>query len=91
MNNGKYPDLYLYYYRDSNKKEIDLLILQNGMVYPIEIKKSANPGKEAIRNFSVLKPLENAWLRIGEGGIICMMDKVIPINESNSYIPIQCI
>jgi len=91
INNGKYPDLYLYYYRDSNKKEIDLLILQNGIVYPIEIKKSANPSKEIIKNFSVLKPLENAGLQIGEGGVVCMMDKVIPINETNSFIPIQCI
>jgi len=91
MNNGKYPDLYLYYYRDSNKNEIDLLVLQNGIVYPVEIKKSANPGKEIVKNFSVLKPLENAGLQIGEGGVICMMDKVIPINEKNSYIPIQCI
>lgn len=91
INNGKYPDLYLYYYRDSNKKEIDLLILQNGIVYPIEIKKSANPSKEIVKNFKVLEPLEKAGLTIGEGGIICMMDKVIPINDKNNFIPIQCI
>ena len=91
INNGKYPDLYLYYYRDSNKNEIDLLILQNGTIYPVEIKQSANPSKEIVKNFKVLAPLEKAGLKIGEGGIICMMDKVIPINDKNSFIPIQCI
>ena len=91
VNNGMYPELYLHYYRDSNKKEIDLLIVQNGFVYPIEIKKSSNPSVEIIKNFSVLSPLEKAGLTIGEGGIICMMDKVIPINDKNNFIPIQCI
>ena len=91
MNCGKYPDMHLYYYRDSNKKEIDLLILQNGIIHPIEIKKSANPGKEIVRNFSVLDPLEKAGLQVGEGGILCMMDKVIPINNRNCFIPLHCI
>ncbi|MCL1809862.1 MAG: ATP-binding protein [Clostridiales bacterium] len=91
VNNGKYPEMYLYYYRDNNRKEIDLLILQNGTVYPIEIKKSANPSKTIVKNFGVLAPLEKAGLKIGEGGIICMMDRVVPIDEKNSFIPIQCI
>ena len=91
INNGKYPDLYLYYYRDSNKNEIDLLILQSGIVYPVEIKKSAKPSKGIVKNFKVLEPLEKAGLKIGEGGIICMMDKVIPIDDKNNFIPIQCI
>jgi len=90
-NNGKYPELYLYYYRDSNQNEIDLLIIQNGIVYPVEIKRSANPSKHIIKTFGVLSPLEKAGLSIGEGGIICMMDKVVPIDEKNSFIPIHCI
>ena len=39
--------------KDYNGKEIDLLIIKNNVVYPIEIKKSANPGKDAIKNFNV--------------------------------------
>ena len=53
-NNGIDPRLRLYYYRDSNGKEIDLLIIYDNKVYPIEIKKSANPGKIAFRNFDVV-------------------------------------
>ncbi|MCL2249335.1 MAG: ATP-binding protein [Oscillospiraceae bacterium] len=90
-NSGMYPELYLYFYRDSNKKEIDLLIVQNGIVYPVEIKKSGNPSTAIVNNFSVLSPLEKANLKISEGGVICMVDKIVPINNRNNFIPVQCI
>jgi len=86
-----YPELNLYYYRDSNKREIDLLIVQNGIVYPLEIKKSGSPSARILKNFNVLSPLEKANMKIGEGGIICIEDKIIPINDKNNFILIQCI
>ena len=56
LNQGKsQPPLYCY--RDSNKKEIDLIIYQDGVVSPIEIKKNSAP-KDATKNFSVLNPIE---------------------------------
>jgi predicted AAA+ superfamily ATPase len=55
LNAAKEPPIY--YYRDKDKKEIDLLIYENGTIYPIEIKKSASPGKKAIKNFDVLEPV----------------------------------
>ena len=87
-NNGMDAKKYLYYYRDNNGKEIDLLIIYNNVVYPIEIKKSANPGKEAIKNFSVV---EKFGMEIGNGGVICMKNELFPINEKNNYIPIEFI
>ena len=73
----------LYFYRDKEKNEIDLIIEENGKLHPIEIKKSANPTKEMISNFKVLEKLGN----VGEGGIICMYDKVINLDEKNRVIP----
>ena len=97
LNNGKRPPLY--FYRDSNKKEIDMIIHQNNTVYPIEIKKSAAP-KDAIKNFTVLKPIEKeptnedrfsgaAHLKtiIGIGAVICLAQDVLPIDSKNWYIP----
>ena len=52
LNAGKEPPVF--YYRDRDQKEIDLLLYQNGVLSPIEIKKAASPGKTAIRNFDVL-------------------------------------
>ncbi len=97
INNGKRPPLY--FYRDSNKKEIDLIIYKNGIVNPIEIKKSALP-QDATKHFSVLKPIEwepaeedifsgAAHLKttISTGAVICMVQDVLPINNKDWYIP----
>ncbi len=73
----------LYFYRDKEKKEIDLIIEQNGKLHPIEIKKSANPTKDMISNFKVLEKIGE----VGEGGIICMYDKLINLDEKNKVIP----
>lgn len=78
----------LCYYRDNNGREIDLMILENGRLYPIEIKKSADPGKSALKNFSILDALPD---EIGEGAVICMTPVVIPLDEKNKMVPIRCI
>ena len=53
-NAGKEIKDTLFYYRDKDKKEIDLLILEDGIIHPIEIKSSASVNKNMIKNFSVL-------------------------------------
>lgn len=78
----------LTYYRDSNGKEIDLIILDNGILYPIEIKKAANPGKGALKNFKVLESLAN---EIGEGAVICLASSVYPLDAKNRIVPIGAI
>ncbi len=98
LNAGKEPPIY--YYRDKDKKEIDLIIYQNGTIYPIEIKKSASPGKTAIKNFSVLEPasneenfkgMESLKAEIGTGSVICMANDLLPIDEKNWYVPVWLI
>ncbi len=79
LNAGKEPPIY--YYRDKDQKEIDLLICQDGTLFPIEIKKAASPGKAAVKNFDVLNPVRTPELfgamdtlktEIGTGNVICM-------------------
>lgn len=78
----------LYYYRDKDKKEIDLLIVKDGTIYPLEIKKTASPSKKDTRHFSVLNKLN---LPIGPGAVICMSDKTMPITENIQAIPANAI
>lgn len=78
----------LCYYRDNNGKEIDLMILENGILYPVEIKKSADPGKAALKNFTILNSLSE---NIGEGAVICMTPMVIPLDEKNKLVPVGCV
>jgi len=83
---GKRPPIY--YYRDTDGKEIDLIIEENGTLYPIEIKKSASPKKDAVRHFSVLEKTGN---KVGYGNVICLSDSVLPIDSNNAMVPVWLI
>ena len=87
-NHGIDVRIRLCYYRDNNGGEIDLLILENGRLHPIEIKKSADPGKAALKNFGVLEHLPE---EIGEGAVLCMTPIVIPLDTKNRLVPIKCV
>jgi predicted AAA+ superfamily ATPase len=76
------------YYRDSNDKEIDLLVEENNRIHPLEIKMSSNPDRREVKKFVVV---EKAGLELGHGGIICMCEEVIPIDEKNSFVPCNLI
>jgi predicted AAA+ superfamily ATPase len=98
VNVGKRPPLY--YYRDSNAKEIDLLIWRNGALFPIEIKKSANP-TGAAKHFGVLGPVADDGnfddmtrqlkMEIGAGCVVCLANDLRPIDNKNWYVPVWLI
>lgn len=75
---------YLTYYRDSNAKEIDIFVEENGGIHPLEIKKSANPDRREIKKYDVL---DKVRAQRGSGGIICMCEEVIPIDDRDCFIP----
>ena len=94
LNEGKEPPVY--YYHDKDQKEIDLLLYRDGAVCPIEIKKAASPGRDAVKNFSVLSPLcapehfgamRELKVEIGTGSVICMARDLLPIDDKNWYVP----
>lgn len=87
-NNGIEPRSRLTYYRDNNGKEIDLMIIENGKIYPVEIKMNADPGKNALKNFSVLDSLQE---ETADGAVLCMSSSVIPLDARNRLIPIKAI
>lgn len=84
-NNAVNPKHYLYYYRDIDKKEVDLLYIENNAIYPIEIKKSEYPNK-ATKNFDVLKKYN---MEIRRGLVISNTDKIRPINDNAYAFPVS--
>lgn len=88
QNNGRDPRLHLYYYRDNNQKEIDLLIIDQNNIYPVEIKKSANPTKEAIKNFSIVEKFE---MNSPNGIVLCLSKDIHAFDSQNYMIPIEYI
>lgn len=73
-----------YFFRDKDQKEVDLVIVQDGMVYPLEIKKTAAPGKDDIRHFGTL---ERLGLPVGSGGVISLVGQALPMTATVQAIP----
>jgi len=82
LNAGRRPPIF--YYRDSDQNEIDLILEENGNLYPIEIKKSSQPRKNAGRHFKVL---DKTGLPCGLGNIICMADDLMPVSNDIWAVP----
>ena len=79
----------LYFYRDKDMNEIDLLIEDGGTLYPLEIKKHADPHKKDISAFRKLDDIRD--INRGTGGVICLYDKLISLSETDKVIPISYI
>ncbi len=98
INSGQRP--LLYFFRSNDKKEIDILLEKNGILHPIEIKKTATPTTNDIKNFSALEPISAGNLsdefksqkrEIGTGCVVCMTDNVYPISKQAWAMPIWAI
>lgn len=79
---------YLYYYRDKDAKEIDIVLEHDGMLNPIEIKKTANPGTELTKVFHLL---DKSSTPRSKGAVICMKPELSAIDKDNYIIPIWMI
>lgn len=81
--NGKHPNIF--FYRDKDGKEIDIILEENNTLYPIEIKKKTNPNKGDIKNFTVLEKFGKC---IDTGAVLCLAETHLPITDKVNAIPI---
>lgn len=101
-NEGLDYDFDVYYYNGKDKKkirkngqveevdgEIDLIISENGILYPIEIKMSANPKADMASEFDILDGIPDK--KRGTGAIICLYDKKLYLRENLIVLPIEYI
>ena len=86
-NRGRDARSRLAYYRDHSGREIDLLVMEGGMFHPVEIKKSAEPGKDAVRHFKALEEAVGA-ARVGEGAVVCLAGKGYVLDGKNRVVPV---
>lgn len=85
--NAGISDPPIYFYRDKDMNEIDLLIENNGTLYPIEIKKHADPQKSDAKAFKLIDSISN--VKKGQGGIVCLYDNLVTLTEGVKVIPIK--
>lgn len=86
LNSGKEP--YMYYYRDKDAKEIDIVIEHDGVLNPIEIKKTSNPGSELVKVFDLL---DRSSTPREKGAVLCMKPELSAIDRENYIVPIWVI
>lgn len=86
LGSGREP--FLYYYRDKDAKEIDLILEHDGVLNPIEIKKTSNPGSELVRVFGLL---DRASTPRSKGAVLCMKPELSAIDRENFIVPIWMI
>jgi predicted AAA+ superfamily ATPase len=85
QNNGKPADIF--YYRDIDRKELDLVMVDGSSIYPIEIKKNALP-TDADKNFDVLSKFK---LDVQAGIVLCMTKTLVPLSRKAWLCPISAL
>ena len=86
LNSGKEP--FMYYYRDKDAREIDVVLEHDGVLNPIEIKKSSNPGSELVKVFGLL---DKSSTPRSKGAVLCMKPELTAIDRDNYIVPIWMI
>lgn len=86
QNAGREP--YLYFYRDRDAKEIDVIMEGDGKLCPLEIKKTATPDKRIVKAFHVI---DKSPLQLGTGAALCMADQFGAFDRDNLIVPIWMI
>jgi hypothetical protein len=79
----------LYYYRDKDKNEIDLVIQNGDILYPIEIKTSSDPAKSMVSAFKRLTGIPG--MNVGTGAVICLAKERLPLTENVWIVPAHLI
>lgn len=74
-----------FFFRNSDGVEIDLLIVQDGTIHPVEFKKTASPRRDAVRHFSSLETYTD--LKIGEGALLCLVGTPLPLAGNITALP----
>ena len=93
-NEGRDYRFNIFYYRGKDKNaseenEIDLIIEENGILYPVEIKMSGNPKASMGAANPVLDKIPDK--KRGVGVILCLIDRKTYLRENLIALPIEYI
>jgi predicted AAA+ superfamily ATPase len=78
----------VYYYRDKDGNEIDILLVRDGVFHPLEVKRAATPRREWVKSFASLQRLSGS---VGEGGVVCLHPQLVPLSPGTFAIPVGLI
>lgn len=79
----------LYFYRDKDKNEIDLLVVNGDVIHPVEIKTTSDPTRAMVKAFRYLEDLPN--MKVGDGAVVCLAKERLPLTERVWIMPANLI
>jgi len=81
--NGESPAIY--FYRDKDKREVDIILEENGKLFPLEVKQKSNPTPQDIKSFDILSQFGK---EVAPGGVICQAPSYLPLGNKDFVIPV---
>ena len=79
----------LYYYRDKDKNEIDLIVEVGSVLHPVEIKTTSDPNKSMVNAFRFVGDVPGKT--VGQGALICTAKEVLPLKTDVWTLPVNLI
>ena len=74
----------LFFWRDKEGREVDLILAEDGLLFPIEVKLSGTPNVRDIRGMNVLR---RKGAPLGPGALVCMIDRPHPLSGDVEAVP----
>jgi predicted AAA+ superfamily ATPase len=75
----------IWFYRTKEKKEVDLIIAEDGFLFPVEIKLTASPQTKALAG---IRSLESTGVKTGKGAVLCLIDEPTPVDKNVDAVPV---
>lgn len=82
-NAGKQPQLY--YYRDKEGREIDLLIMQDRKIHAVEVKKTGSPRSDIAASIATLDRFKSS---VEPAAIVCLYREMLPVRKGVTVVPL---
>ncbi len=78
----------IWFWRTKEGHEVDLIIEEEGKLFPVEIKMSMTPDMNMAKGIQQLNKLSN---NVNKGAIVCLAESEYPLNREINIIPLSCI
>lgn len=78
-----------YYYRDADQKEIDLVMLDGGVLHFVECKAGVSFNKDAVSAFKTLA--KNTQYEVGDSAVVCLTNTLYSIDKKIYALPVGVI
>jgi len=79
----------IYYYRDADKNEIDLIIENGDYLHPVEIKTTSDPKKSMVSAFRHLDNIPTK--KVGTGAVVCLAKDQLPLTDNVWILPARMV